>query len=89
MCAVQDLKSELSAVRNNYASVLSDLDSEKARCEELSVELLNLVNSRNALMREREHSSNQRENLLKMNQQLEERVSKVSLSFSREVYTCH
>jgi hypothetical protein len=57
--------------------VLTDLDSEKARCEELSVELLNLVNAKNALMREREHNSNQRESLLKMNQILEERASKV------------
>lgn len=72
---IQDLKNELSAVRNNYTSVLSDLDSEKARCEELSVELLNLVNAKNALMRERGHSNNQRESLLKMNQQLEARMT--------------
>ena len=27
--------------------VLNDLDAEKARCEELSIELLNLVNAKN------------------------------------------
>ena len=42
------------AVRSNYASSLHDLDAEKARCEELSIELLNLVNAKNALVRERD-----------------------------------
>eukprot|EP00961_Rhodomonas_salina_P092022 1238174-Rhodomonas_salina.1 len=48
---IEDLKSELAAVRSNYSSVLNDLDAEKARSEELSVELLNLVNAKNALVR--------------------------------------
>ena len=41
------MKGELAAVRSNYTSVLNDLDAEKARCEELSIELLNLVNAKN------------------------------------------
>jgi hypothetical protein len=49
----EDLRAEVAATRANYSSVLSDLDSEKARCEELSIELLNLVNAKNALLRER------------------------------------
>jgi hypothetical protein len=40
------MKGELAAVRSNYTSVLNDLDAEKARCEELSIELLNLVNAK-------------------------------------------
>jgi len=68
---IQDLKNELAAVRANYSSVLSDLDAEKSRCEELSVELLNLINTKNTLTREREQIQAQRDNLLKMTAELE------------------
>lgn len=71
---IEDLKSELAAVRSNYSSVLNDLDAEKARSEELSVELLNLVNAKNALVREREQLVAQRENLMRMNAELEKRL---------------
>ena len=68
---IDDMKGELAAVRSNYASVLNDLDAEKARCEELSIELLNLVNAKGALVRERDQVRTQRDNLLNMNAELE------------------
>ncbi|EKX51837.1 hypothetical protein GUITHDRAFT_65705, partial [Guillardia theta CCMP2712] len=72
---VKDCQDEIAAVRSNYSSVLNDLDAEKARSEELSLELLNLVNTKNALMREREQLQAQRENILKMNSELEGRMA--------------
>ena len=71
---IQDLKNELAAVRTNYSSVLNDLDAEKSRCEELSIELLNLINAKNTLTREREQIQTQRDNLLKMNEELEKQL---------------
>ena len=71
---IQDLKNELAAVRTNYSSVLNDLDAEKSRCEELSIELLNLINANNTLTREREQIQTQRDNLLKMNEELEKQL---------------
>ena len=51
---VLDMKGPFGNTRRPFEQVLSDLDAEKSRCEELSVELLNLINTKNTLTRERE-----------------------------------
>jgi chromosome segregation ATPase len=71
----RELKVEYVALRNNFTLVSGDLKKEKDRNEEISVQLINVVNSRNAIQKEKEQWLLERDSNFRSLQEMEERLN--------------
>jgi coiled-coil domain-containing protein 78 len=79
----KDLAMEFVTLKNNFVNLNKEYKAELAKNEELGVELLTLVNQKNAIEAEKKNISNERDGLKKANVQLRQEVAEVQAA-SRE-----
>jgi chromosome segregation ATPase len=73
----KDLAMEFVTLKNNFVNLNKEYKAELAKNEELGVELLTLVNQKNAIEAEKKNLSNERDGLKKANVQLRQEIAEV------------